>query len=114
MDRAAIVTYLYSSPSLAAVGLTETLARARKLKYRSAIVPLASLPLVYGDAAGFLKVIVGGRGQLLGATAVAPDAAELLTPLALFLDQPVGEILALPTSYLSSSELIRHALIMLQ
>lgn len=79
-DYAALPWVTYADPELAHVGMTE--AEARKAGH--AVTVLAE-PLSGNDRAqaereteGLIKIVLGRRGRILGATIVAPRAGEML------------------------------------
>jgi pyruvate/2-oxoglutarate dehydrogenase complex dihydrolipoamide dehydrogenase (E3) component len=72
---------VFSHPQLAFVGLTEREAVEQKIPFRKASYPFADhgKSLVRGEPEGFVKLIVHARsGEILGAAAVGPEAAELI------------------------------------
>lgn len=82
-NRSLIPWVTYTSPEIAHVGLTEEEAR-KDPKHRSK-VQILTWPLEENDrakaerkTAGFIKVIVGRGGKLLGADIVAENAGELI------------------------------------
>ncbi|NGO72543.1 mycothione reductase [Streptomyces sp. SB3404] len=75
---------VFSSPQVAAVGLTEEEARERGLDYTAAVHRYADI--AYGwameDTTGFAKVLADrGTGRLLGAHILGPEAPTLIQPL---------------------------------
>ena len=72
---------VFSHPQLAFVGLTEREAHEKQIPVRSAAYPFADhgKSLVRGEPEGFVKLIVHAKtGEILGAAAVGPEAAELI------------------------------------
>jgi pyruvate/2-oxoglutarate dehydrogenase complex dihydrolipoamide dehydrogenase (E3) component len=72
---------VFSHPQLALVGLTEREAVKQNIPVRVASYPFADhgKSLVKGEPEGFVKLIVHAKsGEILGATAVGPEAAELI------------------------------------
>jgi pyruvate/2-oxoglutarate dehydrogenase complex dihydrolipoamide dehydrogenase (E3) component len=72
---------VFSHPQLAFVGLTEREAVEQKVPFRKASYPFADhgKSLVRGEPDGFVKLIVHAKsGEILGAAAVGPEAAELI------------------------------------
>ncbi len=92
-DRARIVWCTYTDPEIAHVGLTEDEARAahgsRVAVYR-ADFSRNDRAVADGETAGFVKLIVGPRGRLLGADVVGAAAGELAGTLALALAGKLG------------------------
>ncbi|HEX2133356.1 MAG TPA: mycothione reductase [Actinophytocola sp.] len=75
---------VFSSPQVAAVGLTEREARAQNVKYVTATQEYAGI--AYGwameDTTGFAKLLADpSTGQLLGAHIIGPQASTLIQPL---------------------------------
>ena len=70
----------YTDPELAHVGLTEADAQAQKLSFKILSWPLAMNDRAQADRAtdGLVKVVLGKRGRILGATIVGPRAGELI------------------------------------
>ena len=72
---------VFSHPQLAFVGLTEREVVNQKIPFRTASYPFADhgKSLVLGEPEGFVKLVVHGKsGEILGAAAVGPEAAELI------------------------------------
>jgi mycothione reductase len=75
---------VFSSPQVAAVGLTEQEAKRRGIDYVASIQDYAGI--AYGwameDTTGFAKVLADpATGQILGAHIIGPQAPTLLQPL---------------------------------
>jgi pyruvate/2-oxoglutarate dehydrogenase complex dihydrolipoamide dehydrogenase (E3) component len=83
----------YTDPEVAHVGLYEEEARARGYDVRTFTQELSGVDraVLDGETEGFVKVHVkAGRGRLLGATAVARHAGEMVSELTLALAQGLG------------------------
>ena len=81
MDYRLRLFAVFSNPQLAFVGLTEKEASNRQIPIRAATYPFADhgKSLVRGEPDGFVKLIVHAvTGEILGATAIGPEAAELI------------------------------------
>ena len=78
---------VFTDPEVAQVGLTEGEVRARGLRSQVLRLPLERVDRAQtlGDTDGLLKLIVNGSGRLLGATVVAPEAAEVANELSVAL-----------------------------
>jgi len=81
VDYSALSWVTYADPELAHVGLTEAAARKRHGRR----VTVQTVPLARNDRAvaerrtsGLLKVVVGRRGRILGASILAPAAGEII------------------------------------
>lgn len=72
---------VFSDPEIAQVGLTEQQAQRRDVQVLSLPLERVDRAQTLGDTDGFLKLIVDGSGRLLGATLVAPEAAEVANEL---------------------------------
>lgn len=104
---------VFTYPGIATVGLSEDDCLKRDLDIKKAVAPLnliaRSNTSDFRD--GFVKIISDKRGQLLGATIVAPHASELIHELALALrhGMSAADIAVTPHAFLSWSEAIRVA-----
>jgi pyruvate/2-oxoglutarate dehydrogenase complex dihydrolipoamide dehydrogenase (E3) component len=74
---------LFIEPELARVGLNEIEAKAQDIPYRLAELPVTAIlrTRTTGEGRGKLKVLVGDDDRILGFTAFAPRAGELLPPV---------------------------------
>ncbi len=88
LDLSTMPAVVFTSPQVAAVGLTEEEARARDLETESRTLHLQDVPraLVNFDTRGFVKLVAEqGSGRLLGAHVLAPEAGEIIQAAALAL-----------------------------
>lgn len=105
------VTFTY--PGVASVGLREDDCLKRDLPINKAIAPLniiaRSNTSDFRD--GFVKIITDKKGVVLGATIVAPHAAEMIHELALAIKHGLtaSDLAQTPHAFLSWSEAIRVA-----
>ena len=112
-DYTATPRLVFTYPGVASVGLSEDDCLKRDLHIKKATAPLniiaRSNTSDFRD--GFVKLISDKRGVLLGATIVAPHAAELIHELALALkhNMTAGDVAITPHAFLSWSEAIRVA-----
>ncbi len=77
---------LFTDPELARVGLSEREAQAQGIAYRLAKIPTAAVlrTRTLSETRGFLKALIEKEGdRILGFTAFAPGAGELLAPVQL-------------------------------
>jgi pyruvate/2-oxoglutarate dehydrogenase complex dihydrolipoamide dehydrogenase (E3) component len=76
---------LFIEPELAHVGLNETSAKRLGVPYRLAELPVASIlrTRTSGETRGKLKAVIAEDDRILGFTAFAPRAGELLPPVQL-------------------------------
>lgn len=71
---------LFIEPELARVGLSEVEAKEQGVPYRLAEIPLGMIlrTRTTGEGRGKLKALIGNDDRILGFTALAPRAGELL------------------------------------
>jgi len=112
-DYTASPRLTFTYPGVATVGLTEDDCLKRDLRISTGIAPLniiaRSNTSDFRD--GFVKVVADKKGVLLGATVVAPHAAEIIHELALAVKYQLtaAEVAATPHAFLSWSEAVRVA-----
>jgi pyruvate/2-oxoglutarate dehydrogenase complex dihydrolipoamide dehydrogenase (E3) component len=112
-DYAATPDVICTYPAIARVGLSEDDCTKRDLSINKAIAPLnlimRSNTSDFRD--GFVKIITDKKGILIGATVVAPHAAEMIHELALAIkhNMSADDIAQTPHAFLSWSEAIRVA-----
>jgi pyruvate/2-oxoglutarate dehydrogenase complex dihydrolipoamide dehydrogenase (E3) component len=112
VDYRALPWVTYTDPELAQVGFSETAARAegkvRVLRWSFADSDRAQTER---DTAGEIKVIVGRRGHILGATILGAGAGELILPWALAISQKlrIGAMANLVVPYPTRGEAGKRA-----
>ena len=112
-DYTATPRITFTHPGVASVGLTEYDCIKRDLGIKKAIAPLniiaRSNTSDFRD--GFVKIITNHHGIILGATIVAPEAAEMIHELALAVKyrMTASDVANTPHAFLSWSEAIRVA-----
>lgn len=112
-DYTASARLTFSFPGIASVGLSEDDCIKRDLHIKKASAPLnmvaRSNTSDYRD--GFVKIITDRNGIILGATVVAPHAAEIIHEIALALRYNItaAQLAAMPHAFLSWSEAVRVA-----
>lgn len=112
-DYTASPRLTFSFPGIATVGFTEDDCLKRDLRVNTALAPLniiaRSNTSDFRD--GFVKIITDKKGVVLGATVVAPHAAEIIHELALAVKyhMTAADIAATPHAFLSWSEAVRVA-----
>jgi dihydrolipoamide dehydrogenase len=105
------LTFTY--PGVASVGLSEDDCMKRDLVTSTSIAPLSMVARSntsdFRD--GFVKIIADKKGVILGATVVAPHAAEIIHELALAVkyEMTAAELALTPHAFLSWSEAVRVA-----
>ena len=114
IDYRGLPRAVFTSPALAAVGMTETEASAAGIRCECRILPLENVPraLVNRDIRGFIKIVAdAGTGRILGITAVAKDAPELAAAGVYILEagMTVAQVANLWSPYLSMAEGIKIA-----
>lgn len=103
----------FTHPGVATVGLTEDDCLKRDLRVDTALAPLniiaRSNTSDFRD--GFVKLVADKKGVLLGATVVAPHAAEIIHELALAVKHKLTakDVAETPHAFLSWSEAVRVA-----
>jgi mercuric reductase len=81
----AIPRCVFTDPEIACVGYTEAQLQEKKIKYQVSAVPITVIGRANtsGVDSGFVKVIAGKQGTLLGASIVSPRAGEMIHELTL-------------------------------
>ena len=87
-DRKNIPYSVFLSPPLSRVGLTESQASERSLKFRVVSLPVAAIPKarVMNDTRGVIKILVDDRQRILGAALLCLDSHEIINILKLAMD----------------------------
>ena len=112
-DYTASPRLTFTFPGVASVGLSEDDCLKRDLPINKATAPLGIIARSntsdFHD--GFVKVITDKKGVILGATIVAPHAAEIVHELALAVKYGLtaSQVAATPHAFLSWSEAVRVA-----
>lgn len=112
-DYTAVPRVTFFSPGIASVGLSEDDCLKRDLPIKKAIAPLnmtaRSNTSDFRD--GFVKLIANKQGTLIGATVVAPHAAEIIHELTIAIrhSMSASDVATTPHAFLSWSEAIRIA-----
>lgn len=112
-DYTATPRLTFTNPGIASVGLSEDDCLRRDLRINKTVAPLniiaRSNTSDFRD--GFVKVITDQKGVILGATVIAPHAAEIIHELTLAVkyQMTAREVAATPHAFLSWSEAVRVA-----
>ena len=112
-DYTATPEVIFTNPGIATVGLSEDDCQKRDLPINKAIAPLniiaRSNTSDFRD--GFVKIITDKKGVILGATVVAPHAAEIIHELTLAVKfhLTAHDLAITPHAFLSWSEAVRVA-----
>ncbi|HSX03793.1 MAG TPA: dihydrolipoyl dehydrogenase [Rhabdochlamydiaceae bacterium] len=114
IDYIAIPTVVYTSPEVAAVGLTEKEAAAYGLKLLTGTIPFSinSRAKCTGEKEGFVKMIAEAEtGRLLGIHIIGAHASELISEAVLALEKKVTalELANTPHAHPTLSEAIKEA-----
>jgi mercuric reductase len=81
VDFTAMPRIIFSTPTVAAAGLTDGQANAQGIRCECRVLPLSALPraLVNRDTRGFVKIVAErSSGRILGATVVAEGAGDVI------------------------------------
>ena len=113
-DLSALPWVTYTDPELVQVGLDEASARAAHcdaIKVLRADFSGNDRAQAEGETDGFLKVIIGKGGRILGATMVGAHAGELILPWVLAISQKlkIGAMASLIAPYPTLSEISKRA-----
>ena len=115
MDYSAYPRPIYTHPEIASVGLTEAAAKERDKEARAEKFPFRAngKALSLDEADGFVKVILGHYGEVLGATIIGPDATNLISEytLAMRAELTSDEIIATIHPHPTLSEALREAVL---
>lgn len=104
----------FTSPALAAVGMTDKEANGSGIRCQCGLVPLEYVPraLVNRDTRGFIKIVADrDTGRIVGITAVAKDAGEIAAAGVYILEagMTVDQVAHLWSPYLTMAEGIKIA-----
>ncbi|HEX4204864.1 MAG TPA: dihydrolipoyl dehydrogenase [Ktedonobacteraceae bacterium] len=85
MDYNVVPNPIYTFPEVAFVGLTEAAAKEQYPEVRVERFPWSAIgkAVAMNETEGFIKVIMGKYGELLGAHIIGPDATNLITEYSL-------------------------------
>ena len=81
VDLAAMPRIIFTTPTVAAAGLTDGQANAQGIRCACRVLPLSAVPraLVNRDTRGFVKIVAErSSGRILGATVVADGAGDVI------------------------------------
>jgi dihydrolipoamide dehydrogenase len=114
VDYDAIPGCTYCRPEVASVGLTEKQARERGEEFKVGRFPLKALgkARAAGETEGFVKVLVGRHGELVGAHLLGGDATDLVAELGLMkaAELTTDEALAAVHAHPTFAEAVKEAL----
>ena len=114
LDFDSLPRIVFTTPQIAAAGLTEKQATERGFEVETRILPLDAIPraLVNGDTRGLYKLVAeAGTGRLLGASVIADGGAEVIQAAVLAIERgmTVGELAANWAPYLTMAEGLKLA-----
>lgn len=114
LDTRALPWVTYTDPELAHVGLAAAAARARhgdRIRVLGAAFADNDRARTERATAGLIRIVVGGRGKVLGATIVGRDAGELILPWVLAIEARlgIGRLASLIAPYPTLSEISKRA-----
>jgi len=105
---------VFTSPAVAAVGMTDTEANQAGIRCQCRVLPLEYVPraLVNRDTRGFIKMVAdAATGKIVGITAVANDAGDLAAAGVYILEagMTVNQVAAMWSPYLTMAEGLKIA-----
>jgi pyruvate/2-oxoglutarate dehydrogenase complex dihydrolipoamide dehydrogenase (E3) component len=113
VDYAALPWVTYADPELAHVGLTEAAARAAGQDVSTLVHPLAGNDRAQAEheTEGLVKITLGPRGRILGASILAPRAGEMIGLWGLAIQQKlkIGAMASMILPYPTMSEISKRA-----
>ena len=113
IDQSSLSHVIWTSPEVATVGASETSLVREDIKFYRSLVPNSAITRanVANFSVGFSKVITDHKGVLLGATIMAPHAAETIgiASLAINKGMTAGELAELVVPFGSWAEALRLA-----
>lgn len=92
-DRLLIPRCTFTTPEIASVGLSEAEAAEQGIETSVFQVPFSQVDraILEGEAEGFVRVVCPkGKDRILGATIVAENAGDLLSPLLIAMNRRIG------------------------
>ena len=114
VDYSHLPRVTFTSPALAAVGMTDKEANEAGIRCECGVLPLEYVPraLVNRDTRGFVKIVADSEtGLIVGITAVAKDAGEIAAAGVYILEagMTVDQVAAMWSPYLTMAEGIKIA-----
>ena len=116
MDLSSVPSVIFTSPSIATVGMTEDEAICKEYQVKTTVLPLESVPraLVNHDIRGLIKVVIEkDNTKLLGVQIVSENAGEVIYPatLAVKFGLTLNDLKETMVPYLTMSEGLKLALL---
>jgi len=114
VDYSHLPRVTFTSPALAAVGMTDKEANEAGIRCECRVLPLEYVPraLVNRDTRGFIKIVADNdTGRILGISAVAKDAGEIAAAGVYILEagMTVNQVATMWSPYLTMAEGIKIA-----
>jgi len=114
LDFNSLPRIIFTSPQIAGAGLTEAGAVEAGFEVETRVLPLEAIPraLVNGDTRGLFKLVAeAGTGRLLGASAIADGAGEVISSAVLAIERgmTVDELASAWAPYLTMAEGLKLA-----
>jgi mercuric reductase len=114
LDFDSLPRIIFTTPQIAAAGLTEEQAIERGFEVEARVLPLDAIPraLVNGDTRGLYKLVAeAGTGRLLGVSVIADGGAEVIQAAVLAIERgmTVGELGSSWAPYLTMAEGLKLA-----
>ncbi|HSI83065.1 MAG TPA: dihydrolipoyl dehydrogenase [Candidatus Methylacidiphilales bacterium] len=103
----------YCEPQVASIGVTEAKAKEQGLKFTVGKFPYAASgkAVAAGEPEGFVKLIIGEHGEILGAHIVGAEATEMIAEigLAMNLEATTDELISTIHAHPTLSEMVHEA-----
>jgi len=113
VDYSAVPWTTFTKPEVGHIGLTEQDARKEKKYVTHVIVNLDKMDRAKSedDRVGFLKIILGKRDRIIGATLISEKAGEMLPIISLAITKKLklSVFLGLVFSYPTEAEIFKFA-----
>jgi mercuric reductase len=114
LDFSNLPRIIFTSPQIAAAGLTERQARQQGYEVEATVLPLEAVPraLVDGDTRGLFKLVAqAGSRRLLGASIIADGAGDVIQSAVLAIDRQmtIDQITSTWAPYLTMAEGLKLA-----
>jgi mercuric reductase len=114
LDFSALPRIVFTRPQIARAGMTEAEATGQGSEVRTTVLPLDAVPraIVNGDTRGLVKLVAeADTGRLLGASAIADGAGELIQAAVLAIDHglTVRQLASAWAPYLTMAEALKLA-----
>lgn len=114
MDYSAVPSAIFTSPEIAAAGMSEKEAKSKGIQFKTGKFPYAAngKALTLGDSRGFIKVIKDeSEGMIIGASIIGAHATDLIAELTLAINNkiPPDKIIDTIHAHPTTAEIIPEA-----